>query len=74
MKDVTERDFPMYYQILLGNLPVSEYLDSVTILPPQWNTIKQKVIIPYLIDVTDTSKNSNETLADYLANWKKQNY
>ena len=74
MKDVTERDFPMYYQILLGNLPVSEYLDSVTILPPQWNTIKQKVIIPYLVDVTDTSKNSNETLADYLANWKKQNY
>ncbi len=74
MKDVTEKDFPMYYQLLLGNLPVSEYLDSVTILPPQWNTIKQKVIIPYLMEVTDTSKNSNETLGEALANWKKQNY
>ena len=74
LRDVTEKVFPMYYETLLGSLPVSEYLDSATILPPKWDKIKEKVIIPYLEKVTDTSKISNETLSSALEDWNKQNY
>ena len=74
LRDVTEKDFPMYYETLLGRLPVSEYLDTITILPPRWEKIKERVIIPYLEKVCDTTKESNETLSDALEEWNKQNY
>ncbi|MBQ3825202.1 MAG: hypothetical protein II811_03600, partial [Spirochaetaceae bacterium] len=74
LRDVTEKDFPMFYEILLGSLPVSEYLDTAAILPPKWEQIKARVIIPYLEKATDTSKNSTETLSSALDDWNKQNY
>ena len=64
----------MYYETLLGRLPVSEYLDTITILPPRWEKIKERVIIPYLEKVCDTTKESDETLSDALEEWNKQNY
>ena len=74
LRDVTEKDFPMFYEILLGSLPVSEYLDTAAILPPKWEQIKARVIIPYLEKATDTSKNFTETLSSALDDWNKQNY
>ncbi|MCR5606057.1 MAG: hypothetical protein K6F69_04480 [Treponema sp.] len=87
IKNVTEKDFPLKYKLLLGNLPLAEYLETKTILPPRWSTIKEKVIIPYLEEASayeiPNEKNNEQSesseqkvisLSERLDNWTKQNY
>lgn len=75
IKSVNERVFPVYYPILLRNLPVAEYVTSPNILPPRWETIKEKVIIPYLLAAVDTdNQNPVQPLKERFLEWNKQYY
>lgn len=74
IKSVNERVFPIFYPIILRNLPVAEYLHCPNILPAHWETIKEKVIIPYLLSEIDTSKEPENNLRERFTEWNKQFY
>ena len=48
MKTVTEQIFPQFYPGLLGHMPPEGSLSPGNILPRNWMTIKERVILPYL--------------------------
>ena len=73
IKSVNERVFPVYYPILFRNLPVAEYITSPNILPSRWESIKEKVIMPYLLAAVDTGAQEPEmTLQKRFSEWNKQ--
>lgn len=73
IKSVNERVFTQFTPILMGNLPITEYLQTPNILPPHWKEIKERVIIPYLMEATDTENQVTEqALFDRISDWNKQ--
>jgi ABC-type glycerol-3-phosphate transport system substrate-binding protein len=74
LRQVTERVFPTYYPLLLGNLPAPDYLCAPEILPVQWRTVKEQAVIPYLADSCDTRNTgfTEKTMRVYLAEWNKR--
>jgi hypothetical protein len=40
--------FPQFYPGLLGHIPPEEFLYPPNILPRNWVSIKERVILPYL--------------------------
>jgi ABC-type glycerol-3-phosphate transport system substrate-binding protein len=48
MRNVTEQIFPLFYPSLLGHMPPETYLSPSSILPRNWMTVKDRVILPYL--------------------------
>ncbi len=73
IKSVNERVFTQFTPILMGNLPIAEYLQTPNILPPHWEEIKERVIIPYLKEASDTEKQITEqVLLDRISDWNKQ--
>lgn len=54
LKNVNANVFPTHYRVLLGNLPTEQNLDMPNILPYRWPDLKEKVIVPYLKDSSDT--------------------
>jgi hypothetical protein len=74
VRQVTERVFPTYYPLLLGNIPPSDFLVAPDVLPAQWLDIKSQVIIPYLARACDTRNNANaeKNLETLLAEWHKR--
>jgi ABC-type glycerol-3-phosphate transport system substrate-binding protein len=47
---VTEQIYPLFYPEFLGRMPPSEYFTSANVLPANWLTIKERVVMPYLND------------------------
>ena len=77
VRNVNELYFPIYYPLLLGNLPPKNSLyANPHILPERWGSLKEKVIIPYLTDAVDTTKAEGQTssLQTLYAIWKRQYY
>ena len=77
VRNVNELYFPIYYPLLLGNLPPKDSLyANGHILPERWSSLKEKVIIPYLTDATDTTKaeGQSSSLETLYAIWKRQYY
>jgi hypothetical protein len=73
IKSVNDRVFSQFMPILMGNLPVAEYLQSPNILPAHWEDIKERVIIPYLKEATDTENQVTEqAFLDKISDWNKQ--
>ena len=73
IKNVTERIFPAYYQTLLDNLPAADYLAPPDALPPRWESLKTRVVIPWLEQATDTEKNTPPvTMETLISEWTKQ--
>ncbi|HBB42157.1 MAG TPA: hypothetical protein DCZ74_01430 [Treponema sp.] len=54
LMDVNADVYPSHYRVLLGNLPSQENLAFGNILPHRWNMIKEKAILPYLLDASNT--------------------
>jgi ABC-type glycerol-3-phosphate transport system substrate-binding protein len=48
IREVTEQIFPRFYPSLLGRMPPADYLTPSNILPENWLSIKDRVILPYL--------------------------
>ncbi len=73
IKEVNDTVFPIYYRELLENLPVESYLSVPGALPSRWETIKSRIIIPYLIESIDTQNNKEiKSLEQRIDNWSKQ--
>lgn len=73
IQSVTEQVFPLYYKTLLDNLPAAQYITPPTALLPRWESLKDRVIIPWLsaaIAVEDI--NSTTSLSQLLSTWSKQ--
>ena len=74
LRPVTEQIFPTFYPILLGHTPPADSLVPPGILPKNWETLKVRVILPYLHDASRTDKRSGQaTLEKRLADWLKNN-
>lgn len=73
IKSVNERVFPVFYKNLLGNVPEESTIVSPEPLPPRWKSLKERVVIPYLLEAADTQAAvPAKTMEDYLSSWRKQ--
>ncbi len=75
IRPVNEKVFPLYYPSLLGHLPPAESLGVPRILPNNWETIKQEIIIPYLAAATSrtTENETVQELGERIKIWLKSN-
>jgi hypothetical protein len=56
----------------LGNTPLPESILAPEILPARWPSLKQRVVLPFLIDAANSSHfEPTETLAHRLEEWAK---
>ncbi|MBQ9207056.1 MAG: hypothetical protein IJ158_10135 [Treponema sp.] len=73
IKTVNERVFPSYYKNLLGNLPAESSLVAPLSLPARWESLKERVIIPYLVDATNTdSESAVKSIDERISVWRNQ--
>ena len=73
IKDVTEKVFPTYYNTLLSNAPVAELLMPPAVLPLRWESLKDKVIIPYIADsINSNAETKVRSIEERTSDWTKQ--
>lgn len=73
IRGVNERVFPLFYPLLMGNLPVAEYITTPNILPTKWESIRERIVYPYLLEATNTNTETNNASLEYLiTEWRKQ--
>ena len=73
LKQVNEKIFPIYYTDLLSNTPPADYLEAPELLPLRWESLKEKVIIPYLSDAINSSdEKENKSIEERIRDWSKQ--
>ena len=73
IKSVNERVFPAYYKTLLGKMPAEDSLVAPLALPSRWESLKERVIIPYLSDVTNTDSESTiKSIDERITVWRNQ--
>jgi ABC-type glycerol-3-phosphate transport system substrate-binding protein len=48
LRPVTEQIFPQFYPGLLGHIPPGDFLSPANILPWNWSSLKERIILPYL--------------------------
>jgi ABC-type glycerol-3-phosphate transport system substrate-binding protein len=74
MKTVTEQVFPQFYPNLLGRMPPESYLSPPNILPRNWMSIKERVILPYLRDrIRHSTREEVRTLERRISDWYRLN-
>ena len=75
IRSVTERIFPIYYTQLLANLPPAQSLMQPQSLPFQWESFKNRVILPYLLQANNTELQTSPALLDTLVSqWATEYY
>jgi hypothetical protein len=73
LRTVTDRFFPSQYPLLLGNTPALEYITAPETLPIRWESIKTRVVLPYLERAINTKYETPATTMEaLLAEWNKQ--
>ena len=74
LRPVTEQVFPQFYPDLLGHMPPEDFLSPANILPSNWMTLKERVILPYLHDRARQETNVGVyQLERRLADWLRVN-
>jgi ABC-type glycerol-3-phosphate transport system substrate-binding protein len=72
MRPVAEQIFPQFYQGLLGHIPPADFLSPANILPGNWISLKERVILPYLHDRARQGDQEGITnLERRLADWQR---
>ena len=75
LKATNENIFPAFYRNLLGNLPGEKNLVLPRMLPLRWESLKERVIIPYLTESVNTDAQTKPvSLEERINNWTKQFY
>ncbi|MBO4404691.1 MAG: extracellular solute-binding protein [Treponema sp.] len=75
LKSTNENIFPVFYRNLLGNLPGEKNLVVPRMLPLRWESLKERVIIPYLTESVNTNAQiAPLSLEERINNWTKQFY
>lgn len=73
IQNVTEQVFPTYYRTLLDNVPPAQYITAPTVLLPRWESLKTRVVIPWLSDMAASQElNSVTPLEQRMTDWSKQ--
>ena len=72
LKPITEKVFPQYYPLLLAHLPQNNSLKTPLILPNNWETLKNEIIFPYLLEATISFEKAGEqtSLEKKIKEWK----
>jgi len=71
---VTEQIYPLFYPELLGRMPPSEYFSNTNILPANWLTLKERVVMPYIKErVRKERAQDAYPLERRLADWMRMN-
>jgi ABC-type glycerol-3-phosphate transport system substrate-binding protein len=71
---VTEQIFPQFYPALLGRMPPGSFLSPPNILPRNWTSLKERVILPYLHDrIRSAKRNDIRSLDRRLTDWSRLN-
>jgi len=74
MRTVTEHIFPQFYPGLLGRMPPDNFLAPTNILPQNWLTVKERVILPYLRDrIRHSNREEVRPLERRLIDWYRLN-
>jgi ABC-type glycerol-3-phosphate transport system substrate-binding protein len=74
MRPVTEQVFPQFYQGLLGRIPPADFLSPANILPGNWMSLKERVVLPYLHDRARRPDHEGVySLEQRLADWQRVN-
>jgi ABC-type glycerol-3-phosphate transport system substrate-binding protein len=74
MQSVTEQIFPRFYPKLLGHMPPADFLSPPNILPRNWMTIKERVILPYMRDrIRHNGSETMRYLDERLTEWSRIN-
>jgi hypothetical protein len=74
LRTVTEQIFPQFYPSLLGHTPPDGFLFPPHILPQHWNTLKEQVILPYLLDrIRQTGETVPRPLERRVNEWYRIN-
>lgn len=75
VKAVNESVYPSFYPTLLRNLPKEANLSVATKLPTNWESLKERVIKPYLETETSTQEDKESVSMEQLvSDWQKQFY
>ncbi len=71
---VNEHVFPIYYNNLLGHTPeVKSIRPPYSTFPPRWQSLRERVIIPYLRDATNTDLTEKlKSMSERISDWEKQ--
>lgn len=73
IRGVNEHVFPAFYRNLLGNLPTEDKIRAPQAFPARWQSLKERVIFPYLEDAIKTdSEKMNLSIESLLNTWSKQ--
>ena len=73
IKSVNERVFPAYYKTLLGKMPSENSLVAPLALPSRWESLKERVILPYLLEATNTDSTvAIKSIDERIAAWRNQ--
>jgi ABC-type glycerol-3-phosphate transport system substrate-binding protein len=70
LRSVTEQIFPRFYPGLLGHMPPEEFLSPPSVLPRNWDSLKDRVILPYLQDAI-RSGNRGFSLERRIGDWSR---
>jgi ABC-type glycerol-3-phosphate transport system substrate-binding protein len=74
MRSVTEQIFPQFYPGLLGHMLPEGFLSPVNILPRNWTTLKERVILPYLHErIRHENRDEVLPLERRIADWYRLN-
>jgi ABC-type glycerol-3-phosphate transport system substrate-binding protein len=73
MRPVTEQVFPQFYRDLLRHMPPQDFFSPPNILPGNWMTLKERVILPYLHDRARQPKDEINSLERRLSDWQRIN-
>jgi len=74
MRPVTEQVFPLFYPDLLRHMPPQDFLSPPNILPSNWMTLKERVVLPYLHDRARRPDSGDLLpLERRLADWQRLN-
>jgi len=66
IRSVNERVFPLYYPSLVGHLPPADSLAPPNVLPGDWPELKDKVVGPWLVEVTSHESGVSQDLGKKL--------
>jgi hypothetical protein len=74
LRTVTEQIFPQFYPDLLGHMPPEDFLSPSSILPWNWNALKERSILPYLRErARQTNRDTVYPLERRIADWLRLN-
>jgi ABC-type glycerol-3-phosphate transport system substrate-binding protein len=73
LRPVTEQIFPRFYPGLLGHMPPEGFLSPPNVLPRNWTSLKERVILPYLHDSIRGDGRDRISLERRIGDWTRLN-